>query len=116
MSIGLYHKKTNTGEKLSPRGFRFLFTRDRVRVEPMDPTAIPSLASHLSLTDRLKRHMTEGEFYSYTDLAQDLDTKADSIRRAVMRSGAFDRVGRKVRLKSQPDQADSRSRVQQHEF
>ena len=36
--------------------------------------------------------------------------------RAAAQPDLFEPEGRKVRLKSQPDQADSRSRVQQHEF
>ena len=45
------------------------------------------------------------------------DTKADSIRRAVLRSSAFERVGRKVRLKvSESDQSRPAMGGQHHEF
>jgi len=116
LNIGLYHRKSNASDLLKPLGFQFSFTSARVHVTRIDPTAIASLASHLSLTDRLKRHMTDGEFYAYTDLAQDMDVKADSIRRAVMRSGAFDRVGRKVRLKVSESDHVAPSRGVHHEF
>ena len=99
MQIGLYHRKSNVGELLQPKGFKFLFDRHRTRVESVNVSVIDELASALPLLDRIKRKLARGAL-TVKDLAEDLSTSAGAVRATLGRhESLFLRVGRKVALK-----------------
>ena len=97
LNIGLHHRKSNSSGLLRPLAFKFSFTKHRVSVERTDISKVESLVSQLPLVERLKRHMRDGEFYAYKDLAEDLVVPAETIRKALSRSKHFQKINRKVR-------------------
>ena len=117
LSIGLQHRKSNSSDLLKPLAFKFLFTKHRVNVERADINKVDALASQLPLLERLKRHMKDGEFYAYKDLADDLCVGVDAIRKATNRSKSFNKLNRKVRYVQHQDPDDAEPpKVVYHDF
>lgn len=100
MQVGLYHRKSNVGELLTPRGYKFVFDRYRTRVETVDVEAVDELAAALPLLERMKKRLQRGAL-SVKALAEDLNTSAASIRVMLARhESTFIRVGAKIALKN----------------
>lgn len=107
LNVGLHHRKSNSSGLLKPLAYKFLFNKQRVSVQRSDMAEVEALSSQMPLIDRLKRHMKDGEFYTYKDLAEDLDVGVDAIRKTVIRSKAFHRFNKKVRLVSNDSTAEA---------
>lgn len=100
VSFGLYHRKSNTGSLLAPRGYRLKFLRERTTIEPIKVGDVDELESGLPLLDRMKRKLTQP--MTVKSLAEELNTTAAAIRAMASRhSSTFIRVGNKLALVAQ---------------
>jgi hypothetical protein len=82
--VGFYPRKFNFGAKPQSLALRFTFTDTTTAVEPFDVTDVESLATGLSLRDRIK-HALQGGSRTIPELATDLDADPNSVRRAIDR-------------------------------
>lgn len=98
LQFGLYHRKSNMGELLKPKGYKLVFAGDRTLVQKVDIEDVDELASKLPLMDRMKRALKKGSM-SVKALAEATDSKPGSIRKMVSTySSTFIRVSDKVGL------------------
>lgn len=91
--FGLYHRKSNVGELLAPRGFKLTFRGDRTIVEKIEVTSVDELAATLPLIDRMKQTLSN-QILTVKSLAEDLGVSVPTIR--AMRSrhkSTFRKVG-----------------------
>jgi hypothetical protein len=59
IEVGMYHKKTNVGKLLSPKGFRITW-HDGIRIESVDPMRSALLASQGKMGDRAYIALEDG--------------------------------------------------------
>ena len=80
-TVGLFNKKSNTGPLAAPLAYEIDFAADRTVLRRRDVRDVPELAPQVSLAYRIQ-HALRGGPRTYAELAEELDAKADSIRRA----------------------------------
>lgn len=102
LQIGLYHRKSNVGELLKPKGFVLKFSRDITRVERIAIDDVDELADKLPILDRMKRALVKGAL-TVKQLADDTNAPQPTIRKVLSRhKSLFVRIGtNKVGLASQ---------------
>jgi len=61
IEVGMYHKKTNVGKLLTPKGFRITWN-EGIRIESVDPMRSALLASQGKIGDRAYMALEEGVF------------------------------------------------------
>ena len=87
--VGLFHEKTNDGRLMKPMGFRleFIDEGEVVRVHKENVGDIPELEENLGLVDRITNALRRNRYkpMTVTDLADELEAKAGSIRQALSR-------------------------------
>lgn len=97
MTVGLYHRKTNTGPLLPARGIRLAFSDEAVRLSAVPLTESAELEAKLPLWQRMRTELDKGPMV-VSALAELLDvTPAVVIRTAKSHTGIFDKVGDLVR-------------------
>ena len=97
-NVGLYHRKSNVGELLKPRGFRLLFRGNRTLVEPMAVEESDELTASLPLLDRMVRALKNGGL-TRKQLAEELNCPDAAIRAIISRhKSRFVKVGNKIGL------------------
>lgn len=84
-TIGLYHRKNNLGRRLPSLGYSLTITEQEARFAVCDPGADPSLARGLSVPERLKRLLADGQPRTTEELAEALDVPAATVRQALHR-------------------------------
>ena len=98
LQLGLYHRKSNVGELLKPKGFKLVFRDQRTLVETVKVEDVDELAAKLPLLDRMKRELKRGAMTPKA-LAEACDSTAAIIRKTYSRhTSVFVRVGDKVGL------------------
>jgi hypothetical protein len=91
LTVGLFNKKANTGPLAPPVGFAIDWRQDGIAITRTDVRDVPNLADHVSLKYRLLQELAAGA-RTIADLAEDVDAKPDSVRKALERGakdGAF---------------------------
>jgi hypothetical protein len=84
MTVGVFNKKFNTGPKLPPFGFRFVFEPDRTLVTRTNVADVDELATKLPLVHRM-RHLLKGGAMTIVAIADQLDAKVDSVTKTAKR-------------------------------
>ena len=88
--IGIIHEKANDGRLMKPLGLRmeFLDGGDSVSFSREDVADVPELEDNLSLSDRMAAAIKRNHYIPMTasELAEDLQSKPDSVRKALRRS------------------------------
>jgi len=77
IEVGLYHKKTNVGKLLTPKGFRITWS-DGIRIEPVDPHRSALLAAKGTMGDRAMIALEDGPV-GVTSLAETLGVGEKSL-------------------------------------
>lgn len=96
LSVGMFHKKANSGPLSPPLGFQIAFGDGRTTIRRTDVRDVPGLAEHVSTSSRI-RHAIKGGPKSYAELAEELEVGKDAVRKAAERgargTGPFVLVG-----------------------
>jgi len=104
LNIGLYHRKSNVGELLQPKGFTIRFLRGVTQIERVDVRTIDELAAKMPLLDRMRQALEKGAL-TYKQLAEDVDSTQPVIRKIISRyKSQFVRLGPKVGLVSKQEE------------
>ena len=99
LTVGLYHRKMNTGKLLKPMGFQFEFDQDEVgevvRVNPADLADIPELAGSLALRDRIAKALGLMGNLSVAEISEQTDASQATVRTTLYRNKQkFVRLGK----------------------
>jgi len=78
LTVGLYHRKTNSGKLNAPIGLRLDFKEESLKFSRADLHSVPELAKNLSLKQRLVKALEGGE-QNIGFLAEELDTTENTI-------------------------------------
>jgi hypothetical protein len=90
VTVGLYHRKMNSGQLIKPLAFQFSFDPDMVTVTTADPGAEPDLRKGLSGPQQVLAILRRGA-KTTKELAEEMETSEGAIRTFVTR---LDQVGR----------------------
>jgi hypothetical protein len=85
MTLALWHRKSNSGPLLSPRGLRLRFGEDQIEIRPTDLTDSEQFAPTLPLWQRMKGQLSPGPM-TLEALAEEIGAKPDSVKKVVDRS------------------------------
>ena len=87
VSVGLFHRKSNVTKQFTPRGFDFTFTENATIVSPIQVADVGELAGELKLWQRIEHLLKTrgGTPISIQEIADELDAKPDSVKKAVGR-------------------------------
>lgn len=100
INVGLFHKKSNTGERLTPKGFQFAFTSQTTTVKPVSVESVDELAAKLPMLDRIKKLLDKGAQTS-KGIAGELGTTVSIVEQTIAKhTSNFVRLGPKIGLKS----------------
>lgn len=105
--VGFYPRKFNFGARPKPLALRFTFTETAIDVRPIDVADVESLASALSLRDRIK-HVLQRGARTIPDIASELDADHDSVKRTINRYAG---THAKVILFAKIPSADGQQRI-----
>jgi hypothetical protein len=88
ISVGLFNRKSNLTKQYTPRGFEFAFNEKTTIVSPIQVADVVDLAGELKLWQRIEHLLKTrgGVPCSIQELADELDAKPDSVKKAVGRS------------------------------
>ena len=84
LTVGLFHRKSNSGPRYPALGFQFTFGPDRVRVARVDLAAHDELSERLPLWQRMKGLLARGALPT-SAIAEQLDVPEGSVRQAIKR-------------------------------
>ncbi len=84
LSVGLINRKDNFGPLQRTRAYTLGFSPERIDVQPVDAAGLDELVSDLRLWERIKAAVTQSP-QTLASLAQGLDAKPDTIKKAVQR-------------------------------
>ena len=91
-SVGMVHRKANTGRLQRARALRFSFLSGEVRIFPTDIGNHADLSEHLPIWQRISACLKQGPMTSAA-LAQEIGAKETSVARILTRhSGVFTKV------------------------
>jgi hypothetical protein len=94
LTIGLYNRKTNLGPQLPAVGYAIDFDPDRTTFSRINVADIGELAEGLPLWQRIREMVKHGP-KTLAELADELDSKPDTVKKAVQRHpNVFTRVSR----------------------
>jgi len=81
VTVGLYHRKINSGRLLKPLGFKFTFvdTEDSLRIERVNVKDVPELATGLQLREQIAGLLQHGAMTA-KDIAEELHTTDENVR------------------------------------
>ncbi len=97
LRFGLYHRKSNVGALLQPKGFKLMFRGERTLIEAIDLKDIDELAHGFPLLDRVKALLTEP--MTLKQISDDLNAPVPKIKDVLNRyKSQFVRVGSKISL------------------
>ncbi|MBZ5500129.1 MAG: hypothetical protein LAP85_27355 [Acidobacteriia bacterium] len=84
ISVGFFNRKANLGRLLPPIGFKIEFTSDRTYFTRENPADTPDLADKMTIRERMV-YLLKGGSVTVDDLAKEIDSKPDTIRKTVKR-------------------------------
>jgi nucleoside-triphosphatase THEP1 len=90
IEVGLYHKKTNVGKLLSPKGFRITWS-DGIRIESVDPMRSSLLAAQGKMGDRAYLALEDGP-HPIPELAEMLGVGEKSLSSTLSLDSRFESV------------------------
>ena len=94
--FGLYHRKSNLGALLEPKGYRLLFRSERTLVEPINLKDVDELAAGFPLLDRMKELLKGGPMTAKA-IAEELSVTVPQVQGTVGRyRSKFVKVGLKI--------------------
>jgi hypothetical protein len=100
INVGLYHKKSNTGERLKPKGFAFAFTSETTKVKPLAVDSVDELAAKLPMLERIKKLLDKGAQTS-KGIAGELGTTVSVVEQTIAKHASqFVRLGPKIGIKT----------------
>jgi hypothetical protein len=91
VTVGLFPQKQNDGDRQRPVGLEFSFGAERIHVVPVNLADVEGLAEKLPLSARMTHLLRTGPL-TYAQLAEELESKVDSVIKAVKRSNAFTKM------------------------
>lgn len=98
LQVGLYHRKSNIGELLKPKGFKLVFRSGRTLIEKCAIEGNDELESKLPLLDRMTRALKGGAL-TQKQLSDDLNCPLGTIRSILSRhKSKFIKLGNKIGL------------------
>ena len=98
--FGLYHRKSNVGELLKPKGFKLTFRGDRTLMEVINLKDVEELAAGYPLLDRMKEALKPGPM-SLKGLAEDLGVPVAQVQATANRhKSQFVKMGPKIGVPS----------------
>ena len=111
--FGLYHRKSNLGALLEPKGYRLLFRSERTLVEPINLKDVDELAAGFPLLDRMKELLKGGPMTAKA-IAEELSVTVPQVQGTIGRyRSKFVKVGQKIGIVGQT--SDSGSGEQAHD-
>ncbi len=84
LTVGLYHRKNNTGRKESPIAVRIDFEGASTIMQRVDLAGVPTLAAKLSIADRAEALMRSGA-KTILEIADELESSPESVGRTLRR-------------------------------
>jgi hypothetical protein len=85
ITVGFFHKKSNTSRLHNPIGFELTFSSDeRINVRRVDLANVEGLATHLPMRQRIQNALRNG-FKSISEIALELEAKEDTVKRTINR-------------------------------
>jgi len=84
IAVGLYNRKANLGAMRPAIGYEITFGEDETTLRRVEVGATPDLALGLSIKQRIA-HALKGGAMTIADLAEELDAKPDTIKKATAR-------------------------------
>jgi hypothetical protein len=91
VTVGLFPKKQNDGDRRKPAGLQFSFTPGHIDVRPVDLVTVDGLAEKMPLNTRMTHLLQRGPM-TFAQIAEELGAKVDSVIKAANRSAAFTKV------------------------
>lgn len=96
--VGLYHRKSNVGELIKPRGLKLIFRGHRTLVEKMGVDESDELSASLPLLERMTKALSGGAM-TRKQIAEDLNVPDAAIRSMLSRhKSRFIKIGNKIGL------------------
>jgi hypothetical protein len=78
VTVGIHHRKINSGALQSPIGYQFSYTADSVTPESVAPRSIPEILSEMSLTDQIEAELDDGPLSS-KELSDRLGARLNNV-------------------------------------
>jgi hypothetical protein len=91
VSVLLAPHKQNDGTRLRPVGLEFTFSPEQIAVRGVEPAAIEGLAQTLPVRVRMTHLLKRGPL-TIAQIAKELDSKVDTVTKAVDRDKAFAKI------------------------
>lgn len=88
LNLGFYHRKSNLGPLRKDQSLNIRFGYDVTRFERTNIADIPELAEKMKVADRIAAFLERGPM-AVVDIAEELDIKVDTARKATKRSDRF---------------------------
>jgi len=105
LRFGLYHRKSNVGALLQPKGFKLVFRGDRTLVEAINLKDVEELAAGFPLLDRIKELLIQGPL-TMKAISEELNATMPMVKGTLARHRSqFIRMGNKVGVASASDPA-----------
>jgi hypothetical protein len=95
-TLGLFHRKVNSGRRQRPMGFDLSFSEDtdgalgRVKVARTDLAQVPDLENRLAVRERVRRYLLKRGAKTARELAEALGVKEQTVRNALNRGKGKD--------------------------
>lgn len=100
VQFGLFHRKTNIGELLRPKGFEMKFTSERTAVARINLEDVDELAAKMPLLDRAKKALNAGAM-THKALGEALGVPVPALLKVIARhQSTFIHLGPKIGLAS----------------
>ncbi len=95
VDIGLYPRKFNLGAAQRPFALRFTFDAERTHVRQIEAADVQSLASGLSIKERIK-HLLKSGAKTVPQIAEELEQKPESVKRTINRHLASNQAAKVI--------------------
>jgi hypothetical protein len=92
LTLGLYHRKSNSGPRHPAIGFQFTFSAARIHVARVDLADVDDLGARLPLWQRMRALLKTGAL-PVSEIAESLQVQEATVRQALKRDA--DRAGRR---------------------
>lgn len=91
VTLGMFPQKQNSGARQRPVGLEFNFDRETIGVRSINLADVDGMSQRLPIATRVAHALKQGPM-TYTQLADQIGAKLDSVEKAVKRSDGFQRV------------------------
>ncbi len=96
LAVGLFNRKLNFARKHKPMGFKFTFNGNSTTVSRTDPSSIPELVEHMSVSQQIRQKLFKGALHP-KELAEEIGVPPNTVYQTLNRfeGKLFVRVGDK---------------------